>query len=203
MRAVNLLPSAVTLSSRAKPNAAVIIAAAAPFLAGSLVIAGYAFEHSSVTATRGRLAALQAQVAALPQRATSQRPAELALGVEQQARHLALDQALTSRIPWDTTLVQVARVLPSDVWLTSLNLNSPSPADATAPAGVANPEAFTIAGFTYSQDSVAALMTRLQLLPILSNVTLATTTSSTVGKKAVVEFTLNAEIAPATSVPAT
>jgi len=203
MRAVNLLPRAVTLSSRAKPTAAVIGAIAAPFVAGGLVLAGYAFEHSAVTSARGRLAAVQAQVAAIPHRVSTQPAPNSTLALEQQSRRSALDAALASRIPWDATLVDLARVLPADVWLTSLALTSPTPADSTAPTGAASTSAFTIQGFTYSQDSVARLLTRLQLLPILSNVTLATTAASTVGLKPVVQFTVNAAITPPASEPAT
>jgi hypothetical protein len=41
-----------------------------------------------------------------------------------------------------------------------------------------NANAFTINGYTYSQEAVSNLMTQLQLLPMLSDVTLTSTQSS-------------------------
>jgi hypothetical protein len=63
----------------------------------------------------------------------------------------------------------------------------------------------TIAGYGMSEKSIALLLVRLRLLPTLSNVTLGTTTSSTVGAKEVVQFSVSAGIqAPAGAIlPAT
>ena len=41
---------------------------------------------------------------------------------------------LGNEVAWDTTLLEVARVLPANVWLTSLTATSPTPADAVAVA---------------------------------------------------------------------
>ena len=51
---------------------------------------------------------------------------------------------------------------------------------------------FTITGYAYSHDDVAHLLARLALVPSLANVTLGSTSSATVGPKAVVQFTVNA-----------
>ena len=75
--------------------------------------------------------------------------------------------------------------------------------NSTAPTTVANPNAFSIGGYTYSEDSVARLLTRLQLLPMLSGVTLGTTTSSSVGNKPVVQFLVTATVTPPANESAT
>ena len=56
---------------------------------------------------------------------------------EGNARRSSLDSALADRFALYPTLAAIARVLPSDVWLTSLNLTSPTPADTPPPAPVA------------------------------------------------------------------
>lgn len=194
MRAVNLLKGSTAASARSRPGVAVIAAGAAPVLAVALVAVGYIYEHSSVTSARGKLESVQAEVAALPRHAAAPVPGGIGFELQQSQRLTALDAALSYRIAWDSTLVQIARVLPSDVWLTQMDLTSPEAADATTAAGVPNPQAFTVQGYTYSQNGVARLMTRLQLIPLLSNISLGTTSSSTLGNKPVTQFTVDAEI---------
>ena len=109
---------------------------------------------------------------------------------------------------------QIARVLPANIWLTQLNALSPTPTTAAPPPAApttttssgsssssssaativpAAPSAiFTITGYAYSHDDVAHLLARLALVPSLANVTLGSTSSATVGPKAVVQFTVNA-----------
>ncbi len=41
----------------------------------------------------------------------------------------ALQDALSKQMPWDVTLDDLARVLPSDVWLTALSVQTPTPAN--------------------------------------------------------------------------
>jgi hypothetical protein len=57
---------------------------------------------------------------------------------------------------------------------------------------------FTLQGRTYSHDGVARLLSRLQLVPDLTNVQLISSTRSKVGNQPVVEFTIAADIASAT-----
>jgi hypothetical protein len=59
------------------------------------------------------------------------------------------------------------------------------------------PSMFTIQGRTYSHDGVARLLSRLQLLPDLTNVQLISSTRSVIGKQPVVDFTIAADIAAA------
>jgi Tfp pilus assembly protein PilN len=196
MRAVNLLPKEISRSTGLKLNVPVAVAAAAPILAGCLVFVGYTLSHSSLHSKQGDLAAVRAQVAALPVSTTRVQPGGPAIISERTARRSALDSALLDRLDWDVALQDVARVLPGDVWITTLGFTSPTPADSTAPPA-ANPNGFTISGYTYSQLSVARLLTRLQLLPMLSGVTLGSTSSSTVANKPVVQFSVTAAVAPA------
>ena len=73
---------------------------------------------------------------------------------------------------------------------------TPAPAPTTGPTS--GPAGFTINGYTYTMDDVALLLQRLQLLPTLSNVTLGSTSGSTIGLKSVVQFSITATmVAPA------
>ena len=57
---------------------------------------------------------------------------------------------------------------------------------------------FTITGRTYSHDGVARLLSRLQVVPDLTNVQLVSSTLSKVGNQDVVDFTIAADIKSAT-----
>jgi Tfp pilus assembly protein PilN len=119
---------------------------------------------------------------------------------QQKQRFDALASALSRRVAWDRVLRELAIVLPDDVWLTSLNAKSPaspaSAAPATPTAPGAAPTGFVINGYTYSQNGVARLLSRLSVLPDLHNVQLQTSSLSKVGAQQIVQFTILADVVP-------
>jgi len=108
----------------------------------------------------------------------------------------ALSTALTSRVAWDRVFREFSLVLPDDVWLTTLTAKSPiSPltnVSTSSPGGA--PSQFTIQGRTYSHDGVARLLSRLQVVPDLTNVQLQSSTLTKVGGQNVVDFSIAADI---------
>jgi hypothetical protein len=77
-------------------------------------------------------------------------------------------------------LREVSLVVPSDVTLTQLTMTAPtaaSEAAAATPGATAAQEGFVIQGSAFSYDSVARLLSRLALVPDLSDVTLSNTSS--------------------------
>ena len=223
MRPVNLMKSE-TSGGRGLPPVSVLLACLAPIVAIGIVLAAYSYEQGTVTKSKDNLAAAQARVAALPHAQAVSLPELAALATEGNARRSSLDSALADRFALYPTLVAISRVLPSDVWLTSLNLTSPTPADTPPPAPAAatsgttttsktttttattpaapvappiNVNALTINGYTYSHRSVARLMTQLSLLPMLSNVTLTSSVASTSSSPAAAGATPSATGKPA------
>jgi Tfp pilus assembly protein PilN len=184
MRAVNLLPSDLERARRSTPRTRIVLAAAAPVIAGSLVVAGWSLEHDGVLRRQSDLASVNARIAAVQPAGRDAAATQNLVSLRTQ-RLASLSAALRTRVAWDRTLQQLARVLPEDVWLTSVSLQSPG-------AATASPTPFTLAGTTRSHDSVAQLLARLQLLPALSGVQLA---SSTAGPTSV-EFSITANGAP-------
>jgi Tfp pilus assembly protein PilN len=87
-------------------------------------------------------------------------------------------------------------VLPDDVWLTTLSAKSPiSPlTNAAISAAGAAPSQFIIEGRTYSHDGVARLLSRLQVVPDLTNVQLQSSAVTPLGNSSVVAFTILADI---------
>jgi type IV pilus assembly PilN-like protein len=218
MRAINLLPKQAIGQQRAGLGAKLpfVGSAAVPVVAAILVFVGYSSGHSALVAKQTQLAAVTAQLAATKpviSVASTPAPSTAGLVVERTQRLAALESVLGKEVAWDTTLLNVARVLPANVWLTSLTATSPTPADVVAPVSVApttttttptpapaaaaSAAGFTIAGSTYNEEDVAALLRRLQLLPTLTNVTLVSTTQLLVGTKSLVQFNVTASLQPA------
>jgi Tfp pilus assembly protein PilN len=137
-------------------------------------------EQSSLANDQARLAAMQAQVDAV--RSDQQ---------DASSRMSAVNTVVESRMNWDRTMAELAKVLPADSVLQSLQATAPvlaasmSTTAATTPdAPVAPPtstSSLSIAGSVPSYVRVAAVLDRLALLPWLTNVTLESTSKQTGG----------------------
>lgn len=194
MRPANLLPADLRRAgNRTFPSEAIAAVGAAAAVA-ALVVGLYTVEHGAVTRREQRLAAVQAQISAVPAPTKPAVSVSPELAAEKDARTAAVDTALGQRTSWDAVLREMSLILPSDVWLTTLAAAG-STAPATDPsAAPAAGTSVTLTGFTYSQAGVARLLTRLALVPHFSNVTLQTAGGSTAGKRSIVGFTISAQI---------
>ncbi len=199
MRAVNLLPAerrgqrhgSLATFVRAHPFALAAAVGVVLVTAGLGVMTAAA--GSSVSARRDRLAGLQAQLVAAPQRPSAS-PSAIATAP---ARLSAVMAAASKRITWHGFLGDLSRVMPEDVWLLSLSVRSPGAAVTSAAGGsstATSPTAFAITGYTYAQPSVARLMRRLALVPWLTNVQLQSSTKSAISDRAVYQFTVGADV---------
>ena len=99
-------------------------------------------------------------------------------------RIAAVGSALSYRVPWDSILGQIALSMPAGVKLTALSASTPVSANPAYAADVTGASSSTAAklnltGWTYSPESAFLLMTRLKILPPLTDVTLVGTTRNT------------------------
>jgi Tfp pilus assembly protein PilN len=200
VRAVNLLPRDERTKRTTAEQAPLFVGLGlllVVFVALSVLFLG---ASAKVKNKRNALGQVREQIALLPPPPKAQTAIEAGLAGEQKARVSAVTSALSRRVSWDRVLREFATVLPSDVWLTSLSAHAPSspasaaPAVPTAPS--AAPSGFVINGYTYSQDGVARLLSRLNVLPDLTNVQLQTSSLTKVGLQDVVQFTILADVAP-------
>jgi Tfp pilus assembly protein PilN len=195
MRAVNLLPRDDT--KRTKTNVPVLVGVAGAVLVTALVSVMFLSASSKVRDKQDQLDAIQAQIAVIPPPPPPDAAGQ-GLAAQQQARLTALSTALTRRIAWDRVLRNLSLVLPDDVWLTQLTASSPASPSSIAPVvtppPTVAPSQFTLGGYTYSQTSVARLLSRLEVLPDLTNVQLLSSTRTKIGSQDVVQFTLAANI---------
>ena len=198
MRAVNLLPRDQGQRQIKKESLPVLVGACSGLLVAAVLGALFLMGSGKVAAQQRTLDDLNRRYQALPPAPAGPTAAQQALAGEQSARVSALSTALSSRTAWDRVFREFSLVLPDDVWLTTLTAKSPiSPLTNASTTGAA-PSQFMIQGRTYSHDGVARLLSRLQVVPDLTNVQLISSTRSKVGNQPVVEFTIAADIASAT-----
>jgi Tfp pilus assembly protein PilN len=200
MRAVNLLPRDERAKRTTAEQAPIFVGLGLLLVVFVVLCVMFLGASASVKDKQNALGDAKAQLAQLPPLPRAQTAIEAGLAGEQKARVSAVTSALSRRVSWDRVLREFATVLPDDVWLTSLSAHAPSsPASAAPAAPVAPgtaPDGFVINGYTYSQDGVARLLSRLNVLPDLTNVQLQTSSLTKVGLQDVVQFTILANVAP-------
>lgn len=183
MRAVNLLPHDEAGDGRKAPPVPVLVGCIGAVLVAAVLAVLFLSASSSVAKQKRLLAQAQAEYAALPSP-----PAPSAVDSElpqiRATRVSALATALGQRIAWDRILREVSQVVPSDVFLVTLNAQSPTiapPPVMTSTGLSALPVGFTVTGCTYSQESVARFLARLDVIPDLTGMTLGKSDSGNDG----------------------
>jgi Tfp pilus assembly protein PilN len=207
MRAINLLPKD---EKRKGIGAGVSTPVSLTAVIGAVVVTAllcglFLSAHGKVTERQATLDGLQHELSAIPTPAADAVARSDALAADKKARIDALNVALSRRVAWDRVLREFAMVLPEDVWLMSLSGDAPtaSTTATTAPAassganlGSDGSVMFQIEGFTYSQNGVARLLSRLQVIPDFQNVQLLSSETQTRGGRKIVHFRLGADIRP-------
>jgi Tfp pilus assembly protein PilN len=194
MRAVNLLPSE-DRGGRRRPPAAPLAVAGVGVLLASVLAMGFFSASGKVDEREQELAAVERQLAAAKRAAKPSKPSRPRRTAERDQRLTALNDALAKRLAWDRVLRDVSLVLPDDVWLSSLRADAPAEAEAgSEPATAAAGRTLTFTGFTYSQESVARLLSRLGLSRELGNVRLQQSSVTEVGREEIFGFTVLADV---------
>lgn len=193
MRAVNLLPRVEARRSFGGPQTRIAVAAGAAVLVTTAALGALALSAAGTATDRlAELDSLEAQLSAVPEPARRSSSTAAALAGEKSARIGALSAALAGRIGWDRVLRQISLVLPEDVWLTSLQ-GAAAAADAAGATATGAPR-LTLVGSTYSQEGVARLLARLEVVPALENVQLQGSTAVEDGNRRLVQFTIAADL---------
>ena len=200
MRGVNLLPKG---SVEKKSRRSTFIAIGAPVaVAVPLVALGFMYlgAHGKVVDQQSQLDAASAELASLP--VPTAPVIDNTISGDEAVRATAVANVIGGRLAWEAVFRDMSRVLPDNVWLSTLSLTAPTAtnlADATAapaaaPAAQPLPSAVSIDGYTFSQPDVARLLARLATLPSLKRVTLTSSQGSEVGSKKVVHFVIVADL---------
>ncbi|HEY6960780.1 MAG TPA: PilN domain-containing protein [Gaiellaceae bacterium] len=181
MRAVNLLPRSETAGKKTPPLP-VLVACIGTVLVTAVLAVMFLSASSQVGRQQRALDAVNAELAQIPA-PPAPSPVVKELPQQRQTRVSALATVLGQRVAWDRLLREVSQVVPSDVWLVTLNALSPAqtaPTTGTTTQG-ALPQGFVVTGCTYSQDSVARFLARLEIVPDLSDMTLGKSQAASAG----------------------
>jgi Tfp pilus assembly protein PilN len=118
-----------------------------------------------------------------------------------QAQLDAFNLVASARVQWDQLLGDVSRVLPKGSWLSSVTLqgapattSDPAQSGTTAVSTPTAPTGFVASGFALSQPVVARLLQQLALVPMLSDITLQRSETTSVGADTAYQFTLSANV---------
>ena len=181
MRAVNLLPRDDASQKGGLPAPPVLAACIGAVLMSAVLAVMFLSASGKAAKQQQALDAAHQAYEALPTPAAPS-AAETELPALHATRVTALASALGQRVAWDRLLREVSQVVPSDVWLLTLDAQAPSDATAAATTTPGTPtQTFTVTGCTYSQDSVARFLARLEVVPDLSDMTLGKSEAGTAG----------------------
>jgi Tfp pilus assembly protein PilN len=190
MRAVNLLPKETKRERKATPIIP-LVAVVGLVLVTAITALMFMSKSSEVSQAQTQLDLANAELASIPPPPPVD-AAQPELRQAQSSRLTALSAALGQRVSWDRLLRHFSQVLPDDVWLTSLQARTPGATTGTSTGG-----GFVLQGLSYSHESVARLLARLQVVPDLTNVALQTSVAqpdAQAGGRTIVQFTVVADV---------
>ena len=182
MEAVNLLPAYArpghpwaAVAKDLSPRRVLKVAGAAACVIALGLGLGYFHARSIVNDRRVTLGEVEAQVAVADAKAAPLRAAQADAAV----RMAAAGTVSSNRVAWERLLADLSRVLPSQVYLQSLSIQSPTPlAPGASTTAVTGTTGLAATGVATSHVRVALVLDRLAKLPWLSNVMLVSSTSS-------------------------
>ena len=198
MKRMNLLPPEERAKARRERGLIWVIVA----LVALMVVLGgvYLWQNNQVGDKEDQAAQLEADIAAVQtQAAALQQYAVLQTKrTEMTSTAKSIDAA---RVPWSTIFEEISLVIPENVRLQSLTCAVPAnmlPGAAAAPevAGTELAADITFTGQTYEHKDVAEFMTRLGLLPQLTNIQLSSSNkaASTETTQSLTTFTVTASL---------
>jgi Tfp pilus assembly protein PilN len=203
MKRINLLPP----EQRVKASRERGLLWAILILVGIVVALGlvYVWQNGQVNDKQAELDGLTAELAVVQQQALALAPYAV-IQTTRTAMTQTAQGIYDSRVPWATILQQISLVIPENVRLQSLTGTVPATmlpgTPVPAAPGAAATADITFAGTTYTHKDVAEFMTRLGLIPQLSNIQLASSTGAAVTDPTgatgtpTVTFTVTASLRP-------
>jgi Tfp pilus assembly protein PilN len=196
MPRVNLMPPEIAEAARFRQ----VQMGLAGAVAAAVAIAGFLYyhEHQGVAAAKQQLQTAQQQNSALQQKLNSLSPVQQTFDAVQ-AREAMLSTAMGSEVRWSFILNDLSFRMPSNVWLTSMQVGQAQGAAAAAPVtsslpGTATtPVAVPIASISFSgvgfrHDDVAAWLDAMAKEKSFSDPIFTNSAESTIGARKVVTF---------------
>lgn len=201
MKRINLLPPEDRAKARRERGLTYVIIGLVALLAVLGLV--YLWQNNKVGDKEAERDRIEADIAAVQQQAAALQQYEVlqTKRTEMTTTAKAIDDA---RVPWSTIFEEISLVIPENVRLQSLTCTVPA---AMLPGAAPGVEAggemaadITFTGQTYEHKDVAEFMTRLGLIPQLTNIQLssstqaAATTTGTTTTQQLTTFTVTASL---------
>ena len=146
-----------------------------------LAVAAFVFVSNSVTSRKAELAALTVETTRTEAQAAALKP-YLDFANLRQKRVSTIQALARNRFPWERTMRQIARVVPSNVWLTQfvgtvapgITVEEVTGGDSSMLRSAVQAPAVQLIGCTYEHSEVSRLMSRLRRMTGVTRVSLAT-----------------------------
>jgi Fimbrial assembly protein (PilN) len=198
MRAVNLLPKDAERARRTTPDPVMLIGVAGLAVVVAALFSMYMSASGKAQDNTSERNDRRTQLAAIRKKNPPPRvlPAQVKVAALRSGRIDAISNALAYRVPWNDILGQISLVMPSGVKLTTLTAATPVSANTVFSSASTTSGALSITGWAYSQESVVLLLTRLKILPPLTDVALVTSTRNSGASPVTYTFSLTARIRP-------
>ena len=179
MRAVNLIPADQRRGAGgfAGRSGGIVYVVAAGLLVVVVLGVIYAFAVKDVANKTGQYNQVTQEIGAV-QAQTAELQPFLDVHALSQSKVKSIVQVAQSRFNWPAAMAQLALALPSDVTFTAFTAvvaNGTSSATATVPStttGTGTSPSFALAGCASSQSEISTILTRLQAVPAVTNVSL-------------------------------
>jgi Tfp pilus assembly protein PilN len=172
MNAVNLIPlesRGAGSNGRAGVGAYAVLGGLAALVAASTL---WTVTGKQISEREATLAQVTAQAQAAEASAGDATPFQQFSQIAQQ-RSETVKSLATTRFDWSHAMREISRVLPADVWMTTMTGSAGATDDAPTPASSAAPApTFELVGCTRSQTQVANLMARLRAVDGVRKVSL-------------------------------
>jgi Tfp pilus assembly protein PilN len=206
LKRINLLPPEERVkASRERGLMYAVVALVAVVVALGAV---YFWQHGQVSDKQAQVDSLEQQIAQVNTEVAALQPYQ-ELQTKRTSMTTTARAIYDARVPWSTILEEISLVIPDNVRLTSLTCAIPAtmlPGAATAAGGAASATDITFVGQTYEHQDVADFMTRLGLLPHITNIQLSSSTQATsteAGAQTLTTFTVTASLRPYLAAPPT
>jgi Tfp pilus assembly protein PilN len=202
LKRINLLPPEDRAKARRERGLTYVIIALVALLAVLGLV--YLWQNNKVGDKEAERDRIEADIAAVQQQAAALAQYEVlqTKRTEMTTTAKAIDDA---RVPWSTVFEEISLVIPENVRLQSLTCTVPAAmlpgAAAAEVVGGEMAADITFTGQTYQHKDVAEFMTRLGLIPQLTNIQLssstqaaATTTTTSTTTQQLTTFTVTASL---------
>jgi len=108
----------------------------------------------------------------------------------------AQPSSVPTQVPTAATAAPAGSTTSPSTTTTATTTTTTTTTATTAAPPAPAPQPMTFAGYTYSQEGVARLLSRLAVVPALEDVKLVSSTQMTVGDQQVISFSIQANVRP-------